>query len=66
MDTKLKKICQTCGQGHIGFGKDAKSSDMGTFWNCVCGSTMFVPSESIMKEMKGFKNANWRIIKKSA
>lgn len=36
-----KKVCNCCGKIHTHIPVDAKSNEMGHFWNCSCDSTLF-------------------------
>ena len=46
---RVSKIC-SCGRPHEG-ERELQVSDMGGFWNCACGSTMFLPVEELPQEV---------------
>ncbi len=55
MTKNLKKVCECCGLGHIRVPEKARTNEMGSFWECQCGSTMFVMADSVAEELKNFK-----------
>lgn len=58
MTKNLKKVCECCGLGHIRVPEQARSNEMGAFWECECGSTMFVMTDAMAEELKNFKAKN--------
>ena len=50
----MKKVC-SCGKIHTKIPKDAQKSDMGTFWNCECKSTLMKPNKLFKAKYKAKK-----------
>ena len=42
------KTCNCCGKHHVAFKKDkTKTNDYGLWYNCTCGSTLFIDEDRI-------------------
>ena len=59
MDTRgqkqITKTCNCCGDAHKEIPANARVNEMGSFWECKCGSTMFVADEALAEEMRLFR-----------
>lgn len=55
---KSREIEKTCGCGkqHHVIPDDAKENEQGSFWNCVCGSTLFWPNPETKKQIDESRN----------
>lgn len=42
----INKICRMCGTIHIKPTEDAKTNEVGVWFNCPCGSTLLIPDRS--------------------
>lgn len=51
------KICKNCGKGHPQRPSEAKKNELGWWWDCTCGSTLFEADPEFQKILKKRKDS---------